>query len=399
MSHIPFKITNAGLALIAQVGSIGPVVLTKLAVGSGSWATSPTGSETALKTEIKKLDLTGDNPVDGKIHLTATDSGTDAYSVKEIGLFTSGNVLFAIAGGTDDYLTKASVSTLLVAVDLTVANYPSGSITVGNTNFLFTQATETIAGIAEIATQAEVSAGTSDSLIVSPKKLANANYLQKSGGTMTGNLILNADPTSSLQSATKNYVDTSIYTHSKNFPLIITQVSNLGNGTWSNYVIWSEGAVCGFKQILFSLNSPIYFGAVNGDNDGEMAFKLELIAKADAEATEYVLACKYYDQNGKPWNSISFVNQSFLTPSNVDLTNKKLKLRVSAYTGWGGDYFVLYQSYGSISYTGVGLNNGTTVLTTGYNAKSQVANLEGGSMNNNYTIGGHVWVWGNQYQS
>jgi microcystin-dependent protein len=177
MATLPFKITNAGLALIAQVGSIGPVILTKIAVGSGTWSTSPTGSETALKTEIKKLDLTGDNPIDGKIHLTAKDDGTDSYSVREIGLFTSNNVLFAIAGGSTDYLTKASVSTLLVAVDLTVSNYPSGSITVGNTNFLFTQATETIAGIAEIATQSEVTAGTSDSLIVSPLKLKQFQFI------------------------------------------------------------------------------------------------------------------------------------------------------------------------------------------------------------------------------
>lgn len=34
--------------------------------------------------------------------------------------------------------------------------------------------------------------------------------LQKSGGTMTGNLILNAAPTSNLQAATKKYVDDAI---------------------------------------------------------------------------------------------------------------------------------------------------------------------------------------------
>lgn len=38
--------------------------------------------------------------------------------------------------------------------------------------------------------------------------VAAAGALMRSGGTMTGNLILNADPTSSLQAATKEYVDT-----------------------------------------------------------------------------------------------------------------------------------------------------------------------------------------------
>ena len=38
--------------------------------------------------------------------------------------------------------------------------------------------------------------------------VAAAGALMRSGGTMTGNLILNADPTSALQAATKEYVDT-----------------------------------------------------------------------------------------------------------------------------------------------------------------------------------------------
>lgn len=39
-----------------------------------------------------------------------------------------------------------------------------------------------------------------------------SGYLQKSGGTMTGNLILNADPTQNMQAATKQYVD-SLYNY------------------------------------------------------------------------------------------------------------------------------------------------------------------------------------------
>src|SRR5690606_21903574 len=40
------------------------------------------------------------------------------------------------------------------------------------------------------------------------QQLANASFLPLAGGTMTGNLILNADPTIDLQAATKHYVDT-----------------------------------------------------------------------------------------------------------------------------------------------------------------------------------------------
>lgn len=49
----------------------------------------------------------------------------------------------------------------------------------------------------------EVSADVTDTANVT-----SAGALMRSGGTMTGNLLLNADPTNSLQAATKQYVDT-----------------------------------------------------------------------------------------------------------------------------------------------------------------------------------------------
>lgn len=54
----------------------------------------------------------------------------------------------------------------------------------------------------------------------------NALNLPKSGGTMTGALTLNADPTSALQAATKQYVDTGISTHADNADIHITPEQN-----------------------------------------------------------------------------------------------------------------------------------------------------------------------------
>ena len=67
----------------------------------------------------------------------------------------------------------------------------------------------------DIATTAEAQAGVATGKWMSPalvkaaidKTLTDKNYLQKSGGTMTGNLILNADPTANLGAVTKQYVD------------------------------------------------------------------------------------------------------------------------------------------------------------------------------------------------
>lgn len=70
----------------------------------------------------------------------------------------------------------------------------------------------------DLATTAEAQAGVATGKWMSPalvkaaidKTLTDKNYLPKSGGTMTGNLILNANPTANLGAATKQYVDSKI---------------------------------------------------------------------------------------------------------------------------------------------------------------------------------------------
>ena len=67
----------------------------------------------------------------------------------------------------------------------------------------------------DLATTEEAQAGVATGKWMSPalvkavidKKLSDNDYLPKSGGAMTGNLILNANPTANLGAATKQYVD------------------------------------------------------------------------------------------------------------------------------------------------------------------------------------------------
>lgn len=210
MSALQLTITNAGLSAIAQAGTLGPVVISQVAIGSGTWATAPGVSTTALKTEIKRITPQGSStPSPGIIHITVSDTTTDTYSVYELGLYTSTGVLFAVAGGTAAYLTKASAAVALLAVDLSLANVPVGSVTIGNANFQYPPATETVQGVAEIATSAEVAAGTDDARMVTPAKLKAQTdlFLPKAGGTMTGPLVLAGAPTADLQAATKAYAD------------------------------------------------------------------------------------------------------------------------------------------------------------------------------------------------
>jgi hypothetical protein len=179
---LQFVITNAGRAAIAQVGgAIGPVTLTKIAIGSGGY--TPLATRTALQTEIKRLDPSGSSvPVPGTIHMTAQDDSADSYSVKEIGLYTNNNVLFAIYSQTGVILTKGSTASALFAMDFVMTNVPPGTVTVGNVGFTYSQATETAMGVLEIAKTAEAQAGTIDTKIITPLKLAQVTATESRRG-------------------------------------------------------------------------------------------------------------------------------------------------------------------------------------------------------------------------
>jgi microcystin-dependent protein len=181
---LQFIITDAGRAAIAQVGgAIGPVTLTKIALGSAGY--TPLANRTALQTEIKRLDPSGSSvPVPGTISITAQDNSADSYSVREIGLYTNNNVLFAICAQSAVIMTKASGSVALFAMDFVMTNVPAGTVTVGNVGFTYSQATETAMGVLGIATTAEAQAGTIDTKIITPLKLAQVTATETRRGVI-----------------------------------------------------------------------------------------------------------------------------------------------------------------------------------------------------------------------
>jgi microcystin-dependent protein len=181
---LQFIITDAGRAAIAQVGgAIGPVTLTKIALGSAGY--TPLANRTALQTEIKRLDPSGSSvPVPGTISITAQDNSADSYSIKEIGLYTNNNVLFAICAQSAVIMTKASGSAALFAMDFVMTNVPAGTVTVGNVGFTYSQATETAMGVLGIATTAEAQAGIINTKIITPLRLADVTATETRRGVI-----------------------------------------------------------------------------------------------------------------------------------------------------------------------------------------------------------------------
>lgn len=185
MPALSFILTTAGKNAIINANNTGtnPVVIDRVAIGSASW--TPTAAATALNTEIKKISAIGGGAVaNDTIHVTATDSTSDVYTVKEIGLYTSGNVLLAIYSQADPIITKGAGTVALIAADLVITGIPAGSVTVGDATFDYPQATETVKGVAEIATTAEAQAGTDNERIITPAKLQTVTATETRRGVI-----------------------------------------------------------------------------------------------------------------------------------------------------------------------------------------------------------------------
>lgn len=170
-----FLITNAGWAKLAQVGTLGPVVLDRIQIGSAGYA--PTVSQTSLISAIKNLSITGStNPNNKTIHITAEDSSSDVYVMNEIGVFTPDNTLFAVySNPSTSIMTKSAGSLLLLAFDLLLDNVTPGSVVVGETGFSYPAATEVTKGVAFLASATDLTAGSDDTKIVTPAKLRGSS--------------------------------------------------------------------------------------------------------------------------------------------------------------------------------------------------------------------------------
>ena len=219
-------ITNAGLAAIAGLSGTEKVTITEIACGYVSKGISLGVSYTAeqireiladstsMNGEIKRLPVITQS-IDAEtnvLHLTCSDTSYDAYTCNELGVYTSEGILFAYAtqfyGGAtvgSELFQKAEKSHALLAIDLALTNVNPDSITVGDTNFQFEDATEERKGILELATQEEAKAGTDTKRAITPKTLdavikTHSDVVHRSGAetiagnkTFTGSFVISKD--------------------------------------------------------------------------------------------------------------------------------------------------------------------------------------------------------------
>ncbi|WIX33325.1 hypothetical protein QO259_01310 [Salinicola sp. JS01] len=169
---IVFTITDAGRAALIDADHDGTTALTLSEIGFGRGRYTPSADQTALREPIKRLaSMAGQAVAADTLHVSVQDESSDTYAVGEIGLFTDTGVLFAVYSQSEWIIEKAAPSTLLLATDLVVESLDVSSITFGDAAFLNPPATTEVAGVLELATQAEVDAGSDARRGVVPRTL------------------------------------------------------------------------------------------------------------------------------------------------------------------------------------------------------------------------------------
>ncbi len=166
-------ITDAGrAAAVTAAANEVAVDITQVAIGTGQW--TPTAAATALQTELKRLPATGSQKsTPTSVTVGFQDASADAYAIYEVGFYLSDGTLLAIYASNDTLVAEKSAPLrLLWGLTLVLSSLPADSVSVtASANFIPPNAGETVAGIAELATQAEVDSGLDNLRIVTAEKL------------------------------------------------------------------------------------------------------------------------------------------------------------------------------------------------------------------------------------
>ena len=189
-------ITDAGLdALVdAKNGDTDAVKVTEIGLTESAFDTAPT--LTALPGEFKRLGTVAGQVVAANvIHMTAQDFSEDTYDLRGFGLFLADGTLFATFGQAEPIFSKVSISLFLLAFNVRFSGDIAGSIDFGDASFLNPPATETVRGVAKLATQALTDAGDDDETIVTPLKMKRGlgSRTVTGGGLATGGGDLSED--------------------------------------------------------------------------------------------------------------------------------------------------------------------------------------------------------------
>lgn len=172
MSAIQLLITNGGLdALVnAQSGSTEAIRITHVGITSTAFTMAPTIE--VVPGELKRLGtISGISASETIVHMTAQDSSADIYELYGLGFYLADGTLFAVYSQLTPIFRKVEIASFLLAMDVAFANGGTEGIEFGDATFLIPPATETLKGVAEVATTEEAGERTDHSRMITPRTL------------------------------------------------------------------------------------------------------------------------------------------------------------------------------------------------------------------------------------
>lgn len=179
-------ITDAGRAALVAPGNGGTSAHQVAEIGLANAPFVADKGLTKLPNELKRITTFGGaNIAPDTIHATLKDDTADQYSLYGFGLYLENGVLLAAYGQATPIMEKSPAALLLLSTDMQFATIDATQLVFGDASFLNPPATTERQGVVELATQAEVDAGTDDTRAVTPKTVAG-KYAPLARAKLTG---------------------------------------------------------------------------------------------------------------------------------------------------------------------------------------------------------------------
>ncbi|ADP02363.1 gp18 [Burkholderia phage KS14] len=186
MAGTLITITDAGRAALVAPGNTGTNAHQVVKIGLASAPFVADKGMLAMPNERKRITtFAGKNIAADTVHVTLKDDTDDQFTLYGFGLYLENDVLLGVYSQATPIMEKSPAAMLLLSADIQFTTIDAAAITFGEASFANPPATTEVQGVIELATQAEVDAGTDTVRALTPKTAAS-RYAALTGATFAG---------------------------------------------------------------------------------------------------------------------------------------------------------------------------------------------------------------------